>query len=73
MLFPQAWVWMQTNHFEQPRISLTASVAIIPWMGQRILQDLLLAYGRMAACIGLPRTPIAVFWNLQLTTSMCAG
>ncbi len=31
--FPQAWVWMQTNHFEQPRISLTASVAIIPWMG----------------------------------------
>lgn len=31
--FPQAWVWMQTNHFQQPRTCLTASVAIIPWMG----------------------------------------
>lgn len=30
--FPQAWVWMQSNHFEQPRTCLTASVAIIPWM-----------------------------------------
>lgn len=30
--FPQAWVWMQTNHFEQPRTCLTASVAIIPWL-----------------------------------------
>ena len=33
--FPQAWVWMQTNHFEQPRTCLTASVAIIPWMGSK--------------------------------------
>ena len=31
--FPQAWVWMQSNHFEQPRTCLTASVAIIPWVG----------------------------------------
>jgi tocopherol cyclase len=31
--FPQAWIWMQTNHFAQSRLSLTASVAIIPWMG----------------------------------------
>jgi tocopherol cyclase len=31
--FPDAWVWMQTNHFSQPRISLTASIAIIPWLG----------------------------------------
>ena len=29
--FPSAWVWMQTNHFEQPGTSLTASIAIIPW------------------------------------------
>ncbi len=29
--FPAAWIWMQTNHFEQPGISLTASTAIIPW------------------------------------------
>jgi len=30
--FPQAWVWMQTNHFAQPSTCLTASVAVIPWM-----------------------------------------
>jgi hypothetical protein len=28
--FPAAWVWMQTNHFSQAGVSLTASVAIIP-------------------------------------------
>ncbi len=32
--FPAAWVWFQTNHFDRPRASLTASVAIIPWMGR---------------------------------------
>jgi hypothetical protein len=32
MSFPSAWVWMQTNHFAQPGISLTASVAMIPWL-----------------------------------------
>ena len=31
--FPAAWIWMQTNHFEQPGTSLTASVALIPWHG----------------------------------------
>jgi tocopherol cyclase len=30
--FPSAWVWFQTNHFARPGISLTASVAIIPWL-----------------------------------------
>lgn len=30
--FPAAWVWLQTNHFDRPRISLTGSVAIIPWL-----------------------------------------
>jgi tocopherol cyclase len=30
--FPAAWIWFQTNHFEQPGTSLTASVAIIPWV-----------------------------------------
>jgi hypothetical protein len=29
--FPQAWIWLQTNHFEQPQTCITASVAIIPW------------------------------------------
>ena len=32
--FPSAWIWFQTNHFEEPGTSLTASVAIIPWVRQ---------------------------------------
>jgi hypothetical protein len=31
--FPQAWVWFQSNHFRTPGVCITASVAIIPWMG----------------------------------------
>ena len=31
--FPRAWVWFQSNHFDTPGTSLTASVAVIPWMG----------------------------------------
>jgi hypothetical protein len=31
--FPRAWVWMQSNHFAQSGVSLTASVARIPWLG----------------------------------------
>ncbi len=31
--FPRAWIWMQTNHFARPGVSLTASVARIPWLG----------------------------------------
>jgi hypothetical protein len=31
--FPAAWVWFQTNHFETPGTSLTASVAMIPFLG----------------------------------------
>jgi tocopherol cyclase len=30
--FPEAWIWLQSNHFAEPRVSLTASVAIIPWV-----------------------------------------
>ena len=30
--FPAGWIWMQTNHFNQPRTSLSASIAIIPWL-----------------------------------------
>ena len=30
--FPSAYIWMQTNHFSQPGISLKASVAKIPWL-----------------------------------------
>lgn len=31
--FPEGYVWMQTNHFQDPLISLTASIAMIPWLG----------------------------------------
>jgi hypothetical protein len=31
--FPSAWIWAQTNDFEEPGISLTVSVARIPWLG----------------------------------------
>jgi hypothetical protein len=30
--FPSAYFWMQSNHFEEPGISLKASVAKIPWV-----------------------------------------
>lgn len=30
--FPSAWVWLQSNHFGAPGTSLTASIAIIPWI-----------------------------------------
>jgi len=30
--FPEGYVWMQTNHFEQAGICLTASAAVIPWL-----------------------------------------
>lgn len=29
--FPSAWIWMQTNHFDQPGTCLTASIAVIPF------------------------------------------
>ncbi|MEL6864710.1 MAG: tocopherol cyclase family protein [Bacteroidota bacterium] len=36
--FPNAWIWMQSNHFEQdPAISLMASVANIPWLGNHFV------------------------------------
>ena len=31
--FPSAWVWFQSNHFGAQSACITASVAIIPWMG----------------------------------------
>ena len=31
--FPSAYVWIQTNHFSQPGISLKVSVAKIPYLG----------------------------------------
>jgi hypothetical protein len=30
--FPEAWFWQQSNHFDEDEVSLTASIAIIPWI-----------------------------------------
>lgn len=30
--FPSAYVWVQTNHFSEPGVSLKASIARIPWI-----------------------------------------
>jgi tocopherol cyclase len=30
---PSSWIWMQTNHFDQKEISLSGSIAKIPWLG----------------------------------------
>jgi tocopherol cyclase len=32
--FPSAWIWGQSNHFDQPGVSLMLSVAVIPWVGR---------------------------------------
>lgn len=32
-IFPRAYIWMQSNHFQREGVSLTASVATIPWLG----------------------------------------
>ena len=31
--FPSAYFWMQSNHFTNPRVSIKASIANIPWLG----------------------------------------
>lgn len=31
--FPEGYVWVQTNHFERPGVSVVASAAVIPWRG----------------------------------------
>jgi hypothetical protein len=30
--FPSGYVWLHSNHFRTPRVSLMASVALIPWL-----------------------------------------
>ena len=32
--FPEAWIWQQSNHFDTESTCLTASIAIIPWIGR---------------------------------------
>jgi len=30
--FPEAWIWMQSNHFQENGVSFTSSIAKIPWL-----------------------------------------
>ncbi len=32
--FPSSWIWLQSNHFDEPGVFLTASIARIPWFGR---------------------------------------
>lgn len=32
--FPSAYIWLQSNHFDHPKISLMASIANIPWFAR---------------------------------------
>jgi len=47
--FPSAWVWVQSNGFERPGLSLTASIARIPWLGSSFVGSIvgLLVDGRL--------------------------
>lgn len=33
--FPSSWIWTQSNHFQQSEVSLSASVAVIPFLGMK--------------------------------------
>lgn len=35
--FPEAWIWMQCNHFDTQDVSLMFSVAKIPWMSRHFI------------------------------------
>lgn len=35
--FPEAWIWMQSNHFPGEDVSLMFSVAKIPWLGNHFM------------------------------------
>lgn len=38
--FPRGYVWIQSNHFDTPGVSLVASTALIPWRGTAFRGDL---------------------------------
>jgi tocopherol cyclase len=35
--FPEAWIWCQSNHFKTDEVSITGSIAIIPWIRKPFL------------------------------------
>ncbi len=55
--FPQGYIWMQSNHFAVPGVSLVASTALIPWRRSAFRGDLvgLQLPESMGAAAGLHR------------------
>lgn len=47
--FPSAYVWMQSNHFSQPNVCLSASIAIIPTLPKNGLSSALDRLGQRVA------------------------
>ncbi len=47
--FPSSWVWAQANHFAQPGVSVTVSIARIPWLSGSFVGHIagLLVEGRL--------------------------
>ena len=35
--FPEAWIWMQSNNFDQSDVSIMLSIAKIPWLGRHFI------------------------------------
>jgi hypothetical protein len=67
--FPKAWIWMQSNHFEQPGTCLTASVAIIPWL-RSAFSGFVVGLWHGAGSTSLPATPARGSNALTWTTRM---
>jgi tocopherol cyclase len=73
--FPSAWVWVQSNDFGRTGVSLTASIARIPWLGSSFVGSIvgLLVDGRLhrfatytgAKLISLSHAPGGVEFVLQ--------
>ncbi|MFW5821015.1 MAG: tocopherol cyclase family protein, partial [Bacteroidota bacterium] len=42
--FPSAWIWLQSNNFDNPQVSVMLSVAKIPWLGSFFMGFLAFLY-----------------------------
>jgi len=73
--FPSTWIWMQSNHFEGNGTSITASMAMVPWLGKTfpgftvgfLHQDILYRFATYTGAIteSLEITPDQVTWVLR--------
>ena len=70
--FPSGYVWMHSNHFADPSVSLMASVAIIPWL-RGSFQGLLIGLKHQGGCTASPPTPARRCATWASTTSTCGS